>query len=62
MKTIIYVALLVLDILNNVTMFHYIHTKKPVGVILMTMYLGQEIRAPTFIVMSIMFMLGLTPL
>ena len=56
MKTIIYVALLVLDILNNVMVFLYIHTKKQVGVILKTMYLGLEIRVPTFIVMSITFM------
>ena len=62
MKTIIYVALLVLDILNNVMVFLYIHTKKQVGVILMTVYLGLEIRAPTFIVMSITLMSGSTPL
>ena len=61
-KTIIYVALPVLDTLNNVMVFHYIYTKKQVGVILVNVYLGLEIRAPTFIVMSITLMLGLTPL
>ena len=63
MKTIIYVALLVPNIFNNVMVFFffYIHTKKQVGVILITVYLGLEIRAPTFIVMSIMFTSGSTP-
>ena len=34
-----------LDILNFVTVFLYIHTKKQRGVIFMTLYLSLEIRA-----------------
>ena len=61
-KTIIYVALLEPDTHNNVMVFLYIHTKKWVGVILMTVYLGLEIRVCTFIVLSITFISGSTPL